>query len=136
MALRQLSLVDLVAAVQKRVEDGTGLKCYDFVRDNTPAPFIFIEVVRVQPADTKTTFRKSYEMYLHIISDGKHTSVPLFEHIQEVQEALTEDIILPEPYHLISQTDGGVQTIQTDETGEKHAVIPLTIIVSYGWKIK
>ena len=41
----QLGLLDLIAAVQEKVEDKTGLKCYDAVPDNASSPFYFAEVV-------------------------------------------------------------------------------------------
>ena len=56
--------------------------------------------------------------------------------IEDLQEAMTEDIELPEPFELIMQTDGGVQTIKTDETKEKHAIVSYTFMVCYGFKCK
>ena len=43
--------------------------------------------------------------------------------IENLQSALSEDITLPEPFELVMQTDNGVQTIKTDESGEKHAIV-------------
>lgn len=133
---RQLSLIDLVRAIQERIEYGTDLKCFDVVPDNQPAPFVFVEIVSVQPADTKTMYVKDYEAHLHIIADGG-SSVPVYKHIQAVQEAMTDDIELPPFVRLVLQTDAGVQTIQTEEeTQEKHAVLDYVFKVAYGFKIK
>ena len=49
---------------------------------------------------------------------------------------MTDDIELPLFVRLVLQTDAGVQTIMTDETGEKHAVLDYVFKVAYGFKIK
>ena len=64
------------------------------------------------------------------------SSVQVYELIQNLEEALTDDIELPEGYELIMQTNNGIQTIKTDETGEKHAVISYDFTVCYGFKCK
>ena len=133
---KQLSLVDLVAAVRDRINNNCELVCHDCVTENLPAPFCFAEVVRVSPADTKTMYVKSYEVIIHVIAEEGNTSVPIYRHIQDVQEAMTEDIVLPAYVHLVSQTDAGVQAITTDETGEKHAILDYVFLIAYGYKIK
>ena len=133
---KQLSLVDLVAAIRNRINNNSNITCYDCVEDNLPAPFCFAEVVRVSPADTKTMYVKSYEVCVHVIAEAGNTSVPIYGHIKDVQEAMSEDIELPCYVHLVSQTDAGVQTILTDETGEKHAILDYVFSIAYGYKIK
>ena len=49
---------------------------------------------------------------------------------------MTVDITLPDPFELLLQTDGGVQTIKTDETGEKHAIVNYDFMVCYGFICK
>ena len=136
MIRRQLSLTDLISAIQNQVNENTSLKCLDVVPDNTPSPFVYAEVVRVAPADTKVFYMKEYEVYLHVIADGKASSVPIYRYIQEVQEAMTEEIRLPGYVKLVTQTDAGLQTMFTEETGEKHAVLDYIFQVAYGYKIK
>ena len=62
--------------------------------------------------------------------------MPVYNLIQKLEEALTEDISLPEPYQLVMQTNNGIQTIKTDETGEKHAVLAYEFMICYGFKCK
>ena len=81
-------------------------------------------------------FRDNYTVWIHCIAEKEDSSVGVYQMIEKLQEALSEDIILPEPFELIMQTDGGVQTIQTDETGEKHAVAAFEFMVCYGFKCK
>ena len=55
---------------------------------------------------------------------------------QMLEEALTEDITLPDPYQLVLQTNSGINQIMTDETGEKHAVLSFEFMIAYGFKCK
>ena len=56
--------------------------------------------------------------------------------INQLEEALTEDIVLPDDYELIMQTNNGIQTIKQDETKEKHAVLSYEFMICYGFKCK
>lgn len=133
---RQLSLTDLVAAVKSRIETGTSLPCYDVPPENAAAPFVFVEIAALRPADTKTMYCKRYTLWLHVIAEEKASSVPVYQYIQDVQEALTEDIALPEEFTLVYQSDNGIQMINTDETGEKHAVLEFEFVICFAYKTK
>lgn len=136
MAYRQLGLVELIAAIKARIESGTGITCYDAVPDNAESPFFFAEVVGKRPAHSKTMWRDIFTVRIHAIAEPGDSSVQIYELIQSLEEALTEDIILPEEFQLVMQTDNGVQTIKKDETGEKHAVLAYEFMVCYGFKCK
>ena len=136
MSYQKLSPVTLVSAIQDKVTGKTGLKCYDEVPLNAESPFYFAEVVRIAPANTKTMFRDNFTGWIHWNAKKSGSSVGVYDLIQKLQEAMTEDIVLPEPFELILQTDGGVQTIKKDETGEKHAVVIFEFMVCYGFKCK
>lgn len=137
---KQLGLVDLISAIQKQVEAKTGIKCYDEVPQNAPSPFYFAEVVGKRPAHSKTMWRDVFTVWIHAIAEKpknqEGSSVQIYELIQKLEEALTEDIELPEEFELIMQTNNGIQTIKTDETGEKHAVLAYEFMVCYGFKCK
>lgn len=136
MAYKQMGLVDLIAAIQSKVEQKTGIKCYDAVPQNAPSPFYYAEVVGKRPAHSKTMWRDVFTVWIHCIAQQQASSVPVYHLIQGLEEALTEDIDLPEDYELVMQTNNGVQTIKTDETGEKHAVLAYEFMVCYGFKCK
>lgn len=136
MSYRKLDPVTLISAIQKKVEEKTELRCYDAVPLNAKSPFYFAEVVRILPSNTKTMFRDDYTVWIHCIAEKNASSVGVYNLINGLQEALTEDIALPDPFELILQTDGGVQTIKTDETGEKHAVLVSNFMVCYGFRCK
>lgn len=133
---KQLGLVDLIHGIQAKVEEKTGVKCYDAVPRNAPSPFYFAEVIGKRPAHTKTMYRDVYTVWIHAVAQPGDSSVQIYEMIQQLEETLTEDISLPEGFELILQTSNGVQTIKTDETNEKHAVLSFEFTVCYGFKCK
>lgn len=136
--LRKLGLVDLIQAVQNKVEQNTeGVRCYDSVPKNAPSPFYFVEVVGKRPADTKTMFCEIFTVWIHAIAAPDNgSSIGIYSMIESLEESMTEDIELPECFNLILQSSTGVQTIKTDETKEKHAVLAYEFKVSYGFKVK
>lgn len=140
MAYERLSPTALIAAIQSKIEGKTGLRCYDYVDLNTPSPFYFAELVRSMPANSKTMFRDVFTVNVHCIAAPPEgnviSSVGVYELIDGLEEALTEDIELPEPFELIMQTNNGIQNIKTDETREKHATLSYDFMVCYGFMCK
>lgn len=136
MAYQKLSPVTLVAAVQDKIETLTDLRCYDHVPMNEESPLYFAEIIRIQPANSKTMFRDVYSVAIHCIAEESPSSVGVYNLIENLQSALSEDISLPEPFTLVMQTDNGVQTIKTDESGEKHAIVNFDFMVCYGFMCK
>lgn len=136
MAYKKLSPVTLIAAVQEKVETLTGLRCYDHVPQNEASPLYFAEIIQIQPANSKTMFRDVYSAAIHCIAEESPSSVGVYNLIENLQSALSEDITLPEPFELVMQTDNGVQTIKTDESGEKHAIVSYDFTVCYGFICK
>ena len=136
MAYQKLSPVSLIAAVQDKVEALTGLRCYDHVPLNEASPLYFAEITRIQPANSKTMYRDVYSVAIHCIAEESPSSVGVYNLIENLQSALSEDITLPEPFELVMQTDNGVQTIKTDESGEKHAIVSYDFTVCYGFICK
>lgn len=136
MAYQKISPVTLIAAVQEKVEALTGLRCYDHVPLNEASPLYFAEITRIQPANSKTMYRDVYSVAIHCIAEESPSSVGVYNLIENLQSALSEDINIPEPFTLVMQTDNGVQTIKTDESGEKHAIVNFDFMISYGFMCK
>ena len=133
---KQIGLTDLISAIQKKIEVHTGTMCYDAVPENAPSPFYFAEIIGKRPAHSKTMWRDIFTVWIHAVAEPGKSSVKIYRLIQELEEALTEDIELPEGFYLIMQTNNGVQTIKTDETNEKHAVLAYEFMICYGFKCK
>lgn len=133
---KKLSLVDLVAAIQRVVTAGTGRPCYDAVPKDAPAPFYYAEVGSARPQNTKTLYVDCITVYIHAIGETGGGHVQIYELIRELEQALTVDIVLPDPFQLIRQDSAGMQNLKRDETGEPHAVLAFKFLVCYGLKIK
>lgn len=134
--LKRLSFIDLVKSIKTRIEDNTRKKCYDEIPKDAESPFYFVEVVGSRPANTKTMWCDNFQVFIHCIAEPSGSSVPIYTLIQDLEEALTEDIELPEDFTLILQNNNGIQTLKTDETNEKHAIISYEFKICYGFKIK
>lgn len=133
---KRLGLVDLISAIQLKVEEKTGLKCYDAVPSDAPSPFYFAEVVQKKADNTKTMLRDVFTVFIHAVAEPTGSSEQIYDLIQKLEEALSEEIELPEEFELILQTENGLQALKTDETDEKHAVISYDFTVCYGYKFK
>lgn len=133
---KRLGLVDLISAIQLKVEEKTGLKCYDAVPSNAPSPFYFAEIVQKKADNTKTMLRDVFTVFIHAVAEPTGSSEQIYDLIQKLEEVLSEEIELPEEFELILQTENGLQALKTDETDEKHAVISYDFTVCYGYKFK
>lgn len=133
--LKKLSVVDLISAIQKKIEDKTGLRCYDDA-NNKPSPFYLVEFINKRDASSKTMFCEVFSVFIHAISAPNVGNVDNYKMITALEEALTEDIELPDDYSVITQTETGVNSRQVDETGEKHSVLLFEFKICYGYKVK
>ena len=89
------------------------------------------------PNNSKTTYRTSYTLNIHVISSPSESTVELYDMIQSLDEALTEDIELPDGYQMVAQMNMGVNAIYyEEETDERHAVIKYQFIIAYGYIVK
>lgn len=134
--IRKISITNLMAAIIDLVEKNTGKRCYDAVPQDAESPFYFLELVSVRPKNAKSMYVDSYDFQFHCIAEVDYSSVKINELIQSLEEALTEDIHLEDPYNLIRTVDNGVRVIKTDETGEKHAICPVSFEIAYGFICK
>lgn len=108
---KRLGLVDLISAIQLKVEDKTGLKCYDAVPSDAPSPFYFAEVVQKKADNTKTMLRDVFTVFIHAVAEPTGSSEQIYDLIQKLEEALSEEIELSEEYELILQTENGLQAL-------------------------
>lgn len=134
--LKKLGLVDLHKAIKEKIEDKTKLKAYDVVPENAPAPFYFIEIVDKRPEDTKVMWCEVFTVWIHAIAKKTGSRIDIYQLIQKLEEALTEELDLPEEFDILRQTESGMQSLQEDETHEMHAILTYEIKVSYGFKTK
>ena len=137
MALKKLSLLDLHVAIKNRIESGTNLLVMDHIEPNTPAPFAYLEIIGQIERNTKTMFVDRFTIHVHVISAPERGSKTHYENINNVQEALTEYIGLPEEFTVFGQTSSGlISNFTQPDTNERHAVLAFVFDISYGFKIK
>lgn len=135
--LKKLSFVDLIAAVIALLKRNTDVSVFDFVPENEPSPLIYVEAAGKEPNDTKMMFCEVYRANVHAVAEPYAGNTAIYKLINQIEEALTEDITLPEGFDLIYQISDGVETIYEEpETKEKHAVLPIRFKVAYGYKTK
>lgn len=134
--LQKLSFVEVLSSVQKKVEENTRVRCYDSIPKNAVVPYYFVEIVGQAPEPSKTMWKEKYQIFIHAFADGSSGSIPIFDLIQKLEEALTERIRIPEQFDLLMQTPTGVQRIIREEDETKHAVMGYDIVVCYGFKTK
>lgn len=134
--LAKISLVGLLAAVQKKIQEKTDFPCFDHVPKDQESPFYFIELTGSRPQNTKTMWCETYSVNVHAIAAPGGSSVGILQLITALEEAMTEDIALPDGFELVMQTCQGLVSLYNEETNEKHAVERFDFTVCYGYKIK
>lgn len=131
--IKKLNITQIHAALRTLIETNTGMKAYDVVPVDAPAPFYFIEVAGRENIDTKALLRERVTVNVHGIAAD---TAGVYDLINSLDEAMTEEIALPEGYELIRQIDNGLSGILIDETEERHSVCSYSFDICYGTKIK
>lgn len=134
--LRKVGFAEIAAALLQNLRKNTSYSCYDAVPENAPSPLLYAEVVGKRDTSSKTMFKESFTIHIHAIAAPSDARTEIYQMIQAVEEAMTEDLVLPEYVQNVLQTETGVQSFQKDETNEWHAVIGYEIMVCYGYKMK
>lgn len=134
--LKKLGLVDFHKALKQNIESFTNKRAYDFVPDGTAAPFYVIEVVDKYPEGTKVMWAEVFSVWIHAIAEEDNSKIGIYSLVEELEEALTMELELPDGFELIRQEQTGIQSLQKDETGEWHAIVSYDFKIAYGFKSK
>ncbi|RVU97061.1 DUF5072 domain-containing protein [Coriobacteriales bacterium OH1046] len=136
--LKRLSIAGFLGCLITAIAERTGIPCYDSPEDKE-SPFYSVQLVRSEPADTKTMYVDVYSVWVHCISEPvrpRYSNAPVLELVQALEEAMSDGLALPEPHLLYRQVYDGMQTLKMDETGEGHAVLSFAFHVCYGFRCK
>lgn len=136
--LRRLSIAEFIGCLIDHIEKRTGIPCHDSP-ENKPSPLYSVQLVRTEPADTKTMYVDVYQVWVHCISapaTGEYSNAPVLDLAQGLEEAMSEDLALPSPYRMFRQVYNGLQTLKMDESREGHAVLSYDFHVCYGFRCK
>ena len=134
--LKKLGLVDFHKALKQNIEFFTNKRAYDFVPDGTAAPFYVIEVVDKYPEGTKVMWAEVFSVWIHAIAEEDNSKIGIYSLVEELEEALTMELELPDGFELIRQEQTGIQSLQKDESGECHAIVSYDFKIAYGFKSK
>src|SRR5699024_2517197 len=111
-----MSFTSIIASIIKQVRVNTGLPCYDSVPLNAQRPLYVAEMVGSLPEKSKTMMKDRYQVVMHVFAEGG-SSVPIYNAIQNLEEALTVDIELPDDYEVTLQIPTGVNQIMDQADG-------------------
>ncbi len=136
MMMRKMGFAEMAASILDALRQKTAYDCYDAVPEDAPSPLVFVEVIGKRDSSTKTMYKETFVANLHLIAMPGDSRLEIYRMIQDVEEALTEHVVVPKNITLVMQTETGVNAIQQDETREYHAVIGYEYMVSYGFKSK
>lgn len=134
--IRKLGYIEFFSAVQELIEKNTGKKCYDYVAEGAESPFYILEITSKRPENTKTMLAEVFTIWVHSIASPSKRKEELYQLMQDLEEALMEEIQLPDNYVLIYQDNNGITYMQQDETDEWHSIIEFDIKVAYGLRTK
>lgn len=135
--LQRLSIGAFIGYLIDHIEDRTALRCYDDP-NNKESPFYSVQIVKTEPADTKTMYVDVYEVWIHCISEPvkPYSNAPVLALVQNLEEVMTQELALPRPFMIQRQVYNGLQTLKKDESDEGHAVLSFAFHISYGYRCK
>lgn len=135
--LKRLSIAEFLGCLIRHIEEKTGLPCYDSPL-NKPSPLYSVQITKTKPQDTKTMYVDRYDVLIHCISEPTETqsTAPVLELVQKLEEAMTDDVAIPQQFQLLRQVYGGLQTVKVDESNEGHAVLSFSFSICYGFRCK
>lgn len=135
--LKRLSIAEFLGCLIKHIEEKTGISCYDNPV-NKPSPLYSVQITKTEPQDTKTMYVDRYDVWIHCISEPTATqsTAPVLELVQQLEEAMTDDVAIPHPFQLLQQVYSGLQTLKIDESNEGHAVLSFSFSICYGFRCK
>lgn len=134
--LEKLGIKNYIQSMINLIERNTGKRCFDIVPKNQKPPFYKIQFLTKTPENNKTQWRERFSVWVWIVSSQKESKAELYDMIEALEEAYTEEITLPLNVALISQVDRGIQSIEEAESGEFVAISELETLLVYGYKTK
>lgn len=137
MPYQRYSIAEFIGNLATTVEQRTGVRCVDDP-DNVPSPLYSIEFTGSKRGDTKTSFIDVYSVWIHAIASPviPRSNAPVLDMVKLLEQAMSDDLVLPEPFTMFMQTENGIQTLKTDPSGEGHAVVEFEFRIVYGFKCK
>lgn len=137
MSTQRLSAAVFLGSLIEAIEQRTGTPTYD-TPDGEASPLYSVELLKTEPANTKTMFVDRYDIRVHCISEAvtPYSNAPALRLVQALEVALDDDLELPEPFYVFNQEYRGIRTLKKDPSGEGHAVTDWAFYVCYAYRCK
>lgn len=134
--LKKIGFFDLLSSIRTQIEAKTGLPCKIQDPTNITGPGYFAEVIEKVPAGNETMFRETFLVSIHCIPPEGGTVAAVYDLIQQLEEALEDDLLLPGECVIFQQESEGIQVMKAEETDKKMAIAGYSFTVRYGFKSK
>lgn len=135
--MKRLGIEQFLGYLIEHITKHTGIKCYDFP-NNVPSPLYSVDIESTEQERTKTMYLEIYNIDIHCISakSNPYSNAPVLKLVGRLEEALSTDVVLPDPYQIYLQDYKGLLTVKRDESGEGHAVVSYQFSVCSGYICK
>lgn len=133
---KKLGFIRLFQALKERIETGTPYPLLDAVEVDRLPPFYIGEFSLKEQSNTKNMYCETFYIEIHAISEAGQSKEQLYELIELLEDAMTEDIVLPPCFIVISQESEGAYDFVQEASGEWRATVPFQIRIAYGFKSK
>ena len=137
MATQRLSAGVFLGTLIEFIEERTGTPTFD-TPENEQSPLYSVQLLRMEPANTKTMFVDRFDVSIHAIAAAvnPHSNAPVLRLIQALEIALDERVRIDEPFHVYDQEYRGIRSLKKDPSGEGHAVTDWSFFICYGFRCK
>lgn len=137
MSTLRLSAAVFLGELITFIEQRTGIPTHD-TPENQPSPLFAVELLKTEPANTKTMFIDRYDVRVHCIAApvNPHSNAPVLRLVQALEIALDERIRINEPFTVYDQEYRGLRSLKKDESGEGHAITDWSFFICYGYRCK
>lgn len=133
--LSKIKFIDVFNSIKGQIERNTGKTCYDYIPKDVKPPFYSLEFLPKRSENNKTMWVEVWTIWVHCYAESDESRLGIFTLIEALEEAMTEELSLPDEAILLSQDDGGVIRLDK-EKDEFHAVLEFSFKISYGYKAK
>lgn len=134
--LKRVNILDVHLALKDTIEKHSEFKCFDEIKDIKP-PFVKLEFQNKRPLETKTMYIEEFEFNISTFCRGTR-SIPLYNAINNLEEALTEPLITKCcDFEIFDVRENGTVFIDKDtNANESRAILNYSVFVTYGYKVK
>lgn len=130
--LEKLSLNDLQGAIAELIQNNTGIVVWDQDPESKPVPRYLMRIKGKENISSKTAFLERYTFWIHAIASAEGANPDVYDLVQLLEEALTEDISLPQGFCLIDTSEKGVLAVKDEPGGQRRVIVKYEFTIAYG----